>query len=100
MSHCWRRSLPGRTVIDPKRIAGGDSQAEIQRLSRMKKLLIENDPKVESEVSVRRAIVLLAQLRTPEAIGLLKDLAKQDSRNDVGRLASAALDRLAIPRRP
>ena len=91
---------PVRTVIDPKRIAGGDSQAEIQRLSRMKKLLIENDPKVESEVSVRRAIVLLAQLRTPEAIGLLKDLAKQDSRNDVGRLASAALDRLAIPRRP
>ena len=52
----------------------------------MKTLLIDKDPKVESAVAVRRAISLLAQLGTPDAIGLLKNLAEQDPKRDVGRI--------------
>ena len=66
----------------------------------MKTLLVNKDPKVESAVAVRRAISLLAQLGTPDAIGLLNNLAEQDPKRDVGRFATAALDRLRIPRKP
>jgi hypothetical protein len=60
----------------------------------MKKLLIDKDPAVESSVAVRRAISLLAQFGTPEATGLLKSLADQDPKRDIGRFATAALHRL------
>jgi RNA polymerase sigma factor (sigma-70 family) len=91
---------PVRSVIDLDRVAEGSSDEEIQRLRRMKKLLINKDPKVESAVAVRRAISVLAQLGTPDAIGLLNNLAEQDPKRDVGRLATAALDRLTILRKP
>ena len=61
---------------------------------------MNKDPKVESAVAVRRAISVLAQLGTPDAIGLLKNLAEQDSKKDVGRFAAAALDRLTISPKP
>jgi len=91
---------PMRTVIDVDRVALGNSPEEIQRLRRMKKLLINKDPKVQSTVAVRRAISLLAQLGTPDAIGLLNNLADQDPKRDVWRFAAAALDRQKIPRKP
>ena len=87
---------PVRTVIDLDHVAAGGSDEEIQRLRRMKKLLIQKDAKVESAVAVRRAIALLAQLGTSDAIVLLNKLAEQDPSRDVGRFASAALQRLRI----
>ncbi len=60
----------------------------------MKTLLIHKDPKVESAIAVRRAVSLLAQIGTPDAIGLLKNLVEQDPKRDVGRIATAALKRL------
>ncbi len=91
---------PVKAVIDLDHVAAGDSPDEIQRLRRMKTLLVNKDPKVESLVAVRRAISLLAQLETPDAIGLLNDLAKQDSTRELARFAAAALDRLRIARKP
>ena len=88
---------PVRTVIDLDHVDEGNPPEEIQRLRRMKKLLIDKDPTVESAVAVRRAISLLAQLGTPDAIGLLNELTEQNPQRDVGRFASAALDRLKIP---
>ena len=89
-----------KTVIDLDRVAEGNSVEEIQRLRRMKTLLIHKDPKVESAIAVRRAVSLLAQIGTPDAIGLLHNLAKQHPTRDVARFAAAAVDRLTIPRRP
>jgi hypothetical protein len=62
----------------------------------MKKLLITRDPRVESAIAVRRAIALLAQVGTPDAIALLNDLAQQDPKREVARLATTALERLKI----
>jgi WD40 repeat protein len=90
---------PVRTVIDLNRIAQGNSHEEIQRLRRLKEILINKDPKVESAVAVRRAISLLAQLGTSDAIGLLNNLAEQVPKRDVGRFATAALDRLTMPKK-
>jgi hypothetical protein len=87
---------PLRTMIDLDHVTPGTSVEEIQRLRRMKKLLITRDPRVESAIAVRRAIALLAQIGTPDAIALLNDLAQQDPKREVARLATTALERLKI----
>ncbi len=89
-----------KSVIDLDRVDSRNSDEETQRLRRMKTLLVQKDPKVESAVAVRRAISLLAQLGTPDAIGWLEDLARQDPKGDVSRFATAALERLRIPTKP
>ena len=66
----------------------------------MKKLLIDKDPNVLSAVAVRRAISLLAQIGTPEAIASLNTLADQNSKREVAQFAAAALNRLKMPRMP
>ncbi len=83
-----------KTVIDLDRVDTRNSAQEIERLRRMKTLLIHKDPKVESAIAVRRAVSLLAQIGTPDAIGLLKNLVEQDPKSDLGRIATAALKRL------
>ncbi len=83
-----------KTVIDLDRVDTRNSVEEIGRLRRMKTLLIHKDPKIESAIAVRRAVSLLAQIGTPDAIGLLKNLVEQDPKRDVGRIATAALKRL------
>jgi hypothetical protein len=87
---------PVRTVIDLDRVAEGTSDEEIQRRRRMRKLLINKDPMVESAITFRRAIALLAQIGTPDAIVLLNNLAEHDPKREVGRFAAAALERLKI----
>jgi RNA polymerase sigma factor (sigma-70 family) len=91
---------PVKTVIDLDRVDRGNSDEEIRRLRRMKTLLIHKDPKVASAVAVRRGVALLAQLGTPDAIGLLIELARQEPNRDVGRFAAAALDRLRRSGKP
>ncbi len=91
---------PVRSVIDLDHVAAGESPDEIQRRRRMKMLLVNKDPTIASSVAVRRAIALLAELDAPDATGLLNNLAKQDPRSDLARLATAALDRLRVLRTP
>lgn len=88
------------TVMDLDHIDEGKPREEIQRVRRMKKILVNKDPAIESAVAVRRAVSLLAQIGTPGAMGLLKDLAEREPKRDVARFAAAALDRAATPGKP
>jgi hypothetical protein len=85
---------PVKTVIDLDRIDTRNSVEETQRRRRMRRILIDKDPKLESAIAVRRAISLLAQIATPDAVGLLKNLVEQDPNTEVARLAGNALKRL------
>jgi hypothetical protein len=91
---------PVKTVIDLDRVEGGISHEESQRRRRMRAILIQKDTKLVSALAVRRAVSLLAQIGTPEAIALLNDLAKQDPKGDLGRFASAALARSVRTAKP
>jgi WD40 repeat protein len=51
---------------------------------------------VEKSVTVRRALSVVAEIGSPAAIGLLRELANQRPLTDVGRLASVELDRLQM----
>lgn len=88
---------PIRTVVELDRLGAKKSVEEIDRL---KKRLADSEPYVQQAVTVRRALSLLAQLGTSEAIRTLKELAGQDPNGDVARLAAAALYRLGPRRRP
>jgi hypothetical protein len=91
---------PVTTVLDVGRVDEGQAPEELQQRRRGKKLLIDQEPAIESSVAVRRAIALLAQLGTPDAIALLDDLANQPAPSDVRRIARAALTRLKTAGRP
>jgi RNA polymerase sigma factor (sigma-70 family) len=91
---------PVKTVIDLDRVEGGSSHEENQRRRRMRAILIKKDPKVASALAVRRAVSLLAQIGTPEALALLNELAKQDPKGDLGRFAATALARPGKPSKP
>ena len=85
---------PIRSVIDLHHVDEGKPRDAIERLRHMKKFLIDKNPTVESSVAVTRAISLLAQIGTSEAIELLKALSEEDPNRDVGRLATSVLHRL------
>ncbi len=91
---------PLRTVIDLDRIEAGLPREEVQRRRRMKSLLIQKDPKVVSAVAARRAVSLLAQIGTPDALALLDELATRDPKGELGRLAAATRDRARPLPRP
>jgi WD40 repeat protein len=82
-----------QTVVDLDQIAEASSDEEAQRRRRLTKLLVERDPKVKLAIGVRRAVSLLEQIGTPDAIALLKELAARSSTKEMGRLATAALER-------
>jgi RNA polymerase sigma factor (sigma-70 family) len=87
-----------RTLIGLEQLDQEHSPEEIERRTRMKNLLINKDPSIAKAVTVRRAISVLGQIGTPEAIAVLEKLASQEPKRDVGRLATDALDRLKIGR--
>jgi WD40 repeat protein len=89
-----------KTLVDLDRIAEAGSDDETQRRRRLAKLLVERDPKVKLEIGVRRAVSLLAQIGTPDAITSLKGLSEQSPKTDVGRFAAAALERLRAAEKP
>jgi WD40 repeat protein len=82
-----------KTLVDLDRIAAASSEEETQRRRRLAKLLVERDPKAKLAIGVRRAVSLLEQIGTPDAIAALKGLAEQSPKTDVGRFAAAALER-------
>jgi WD40 repeat protein len=91
---------PVKSVVDLDRIALGISTEEAQRRQRLAKMLVEKDPKVKLAVGVKRAMSLLAQLGTPEALALLKNLADQGPKTDMGRFAAAAIERSRAAPKP
>ena len=93
-SRCWPRICAlVKTVVDLDRIAEGSSGEEAQRRRRLTRLLVEKDPKVKLAIGVKRAVSLLAQIGTPDAIELLKELAEQRPKSEIGRLAAASFAR-------
>ncbi len=91
---------PIKTVVDLDRIADGNSDEEAKRRQRLTRLLVERDPKVKLAIGVKRAVSLLAQIGTPDAIALLKHFAEESPKTDVGRFAAAALERSFAARKP
>ena len=100
-------SVPDRTVelltdklrsvqsaIDPEREGRHPLAAESERRTRMMQAMTERSPKVKSVNTIRRAIALLIDARTPAARQLLEDLASRDPNGELGRLANSALKRV------
>jgi len=88
---------PVRTVYDLDRIDSSQSPDEIKSRRRMKKILVDKDPTIESEIAVRRAMSVLQQLATPGAIRLLKEFA---DRGPIARYATTALNRANVTENP
>ena len=78
-----------KAIMDPHLA----SIEEAERGDRLVKPLVKEGNGIERSVTVRRALSLLAQLGTPKATQLLKDLASQNPNGDLGRLAAAELAR-------
>jgi WD40 repeat protein len=89
-----------RNVVDLDRIAEGSSEEEAQRRQRLTRLLVEKDPKVKLAIGVKRAVSLMAGLGTRAAIDVLKNLAEQQPKTEVGRFATAALERSRAAPKP
>jgi hypothetical protein len=95
------RSLPFLTeklrsihsVIDLDRASAGLSADELSSQKRMKKLLVEKHTGVEETITVRRAIAVLAEIGTPEAVALLKEIAQRDPDSEMSQLAGTTLRR-------
>jgi WD40 repeat protein len=81
------------TVVDPDRISAGSTEQETNRLKRLKKVLLNKDAKTKSLAAVMRALSLLAEIGTPQAIQVLEELANRNPKDDVSRLAAATLAR-------
>jgi WD40 repeat protein len=91
---------PIRYVVDPDRDGAGLSIDETETLKRLKQKLLDKDNTTERSVTVRRAVSLLAHSGTAEALKALRDLASQDPIGEVGRLATATLERLELVKTP
>jgi RNA polymerase sigma factor (sigma-70 family) len=91
---------PVNSIIDLDRVDHQFSDEENQRRRRMRAILIQKDSKVVSAVAARRAVSVLAQIGSPDAIALLNELAARDPKGDLGRFAAAARDRLSPLQRP
>ncbi|HVU86049.1 MAG TPA: WD40 repeat domain-containing protein [Pirellulales bacterium] len=79
-----------RFVMENHRKPAPDEEA--LRVQRLKKLLLEKpDSNTIRATAARRALALLARLRSPAAIALLKELADREPRDDLAPLAEAAL---------
>jgi WD40 repeat protein len=85
---------PIHDVVEPDRVAVGLTVEQIQRLDRLKKRLLDKEKCVERSVTVRRAVSVLAQSGSAEALRLLRDLARQNPNKDVAQIAASALKRL------
>jgi WD40 repeat protein len=70
---------------------GGAFGEEAARRQRLAKLLVDKQTNAIRSATARRAMSLLVQINTPEAIELLKELATRDPSGDIGRQAAAAL---------
>lgn len=82
-------------VIDLDRIAKGQSEEEAAERQKLARLMVKKNDNVALSHVVRRAVSVLSQLGTAEALQLLKALAERDPKGDLERLAADALERSA-----
>ena len=87
---------PVRTIFDLDHVDKTSSSEESQSQKRMRKILADKDPKIETAITVRRCICVLEQLRTPAAVQLLKELAVNEQVETISQYANAALIRLNV----
>jgi hypothetical protein len=81
------------SVIDIDRASAGLSAEEASNQRRMKKLLVEKHTGVEQIITARRAFAVLAEIGTPEAVALLKEIAERDPDSEMSQLAAGTLRR-------
>ncbi len=81
------------TVLDLTRVAEGLSQPEADRRLELARQLVSTDESVESALVVQRAVSLLSQIGSPEAIRVLKELVERDRDGELGSYAAAAIAR-------
>ena len=86
-----------KEVTDLSRIALDESIEERERRKRLTQVMVAKKPGWETLSTVQRSTSLLAQIGTPEAVALLKDLTAADN-DDVRRAAAHALS--IIPKQP
>ena len=84
---------PVKSLIDLDRIAAEGPPDEDRRGRRLRKILIEKQPEVESTTAARRAVAILGRIATPGALNLLKELADRDPASELGRIAAAGFYR-------
>ena len=82
---------PVTTTEDTTLFEDGLSPNEARRRQRLLRLMIDKDPEVERRSAVHRGVALLAQIGTPAAIEVLRELAGRGDEDELGRLATAAL---------
>jgi len=81
------------SVIDLDRASADLSGEEASSQRRMKKLLVEKHTGIEETITVRRAFAVLAEIGTPEAVALLKEIAERDPDSEMSQLAAGTLRR-------
>lgn len=82
---------PVTTVIDLDRLGENLSPDEFERRLQLSKRLAKKADTAELLVTVRRAVSVLSELSTPDADRLLGELAEQNPKTELGRLAAAAI---------
>ncbi len=83
------------SVIEVERAAQGKTREEFEAAKLRLRKLIERNPKAERLLTVRRAIAVLSQIGTEDAVETLKKLSTSD--NKLGRTARSALRTHAVP---
>jgi HEAT repeat protein len=81
-------------MLEPDPPTPPESVEEQYRLRELKTRLGDADKSVQRSITVRRAMSVLADIGSPEAIKVLKDLANQNPPSDVSQLAARTLNRL------
>lgn len=82
---------PVRMVFDVEHDNATKTREENDRLKQQKQNLIDRNPRMASELVVRRAISVLVQVHSKESIQVLEELATSDPQGTVGRYAKALL---------
>jgi WD40 repeat protein len=81
------------TIIDFDRVSTDATEDESRRQQELLNRLGDRDKAVARVMTVRRAISVLAQIGTADALHQLQELSKHAPNDDVKRLAAAALER-------
>lgn len=90
---------PIKSVLDLNRVKESTEKKTERRKQLMQRLIDKNQGTTERLATVRRAISLLEQIGSPQAVALLRELASKDDRSTVRQLASDALARIDKLRR-
>jgi WD40 repeat protein len=95
-----KKLRPIKDMLEPDPPVPPESVEEQYRLRQLKTQLANGDKSVQRAVAVRRAMSVLTDIGTPEALNVLKDIANQNSSSDISRLAARTCKRVKIHTHP